>query len=89
MMYIDVHNNILILFVYLYLHLCTHTHKRTPIYTFTYTVKSVFKDLSWEVNNLVYVHGRSLIAGSFIQKISKVYKSMAAIDRELLFQGGL
>ena len=42
------------------------------------------------MNNLVFVHRWSLIVGSFIQKISIwETKSTVAIDRELLFQGGL
>ena len=56
----------------------------------TYTVGTVFKDHPWEVNTLVFVHGWSLITGSFIQKI-RIWdsESVFALDRELLFQGGL
>ena len=42
------------------------------------------------LNNLVFVHRWSLITGSFRQKMSNWgIKSVIAIDRELLYKGGL
>ena len=49
----------------------------------------MFKDHQWGVTNLVFVHRWSLIAGSFIQKMSTLeIESVGAIDRELLNKGG-
>ena len=50
----------------------------------------MFKDHTWEENNLVFVQRWSLIAGSFMQKMSywKI-NSVVAKDRELLYKGCL
>ena len=51
------------------------------------TVQPVFNSHQWEESNLVFV---CLIAGSFMQKVSYwEIKSVVAIDRELLYKGGL
>ena len=55
-----------------------------------HTVKPVYKDHPWECNNMVFVHWWSLIAESFMQKMSNwETKSVVAIEIESLFLGVL